>query len=269
MNKAHIVGILNTTPDSYFDGGKYDAAESAVAKALEMHRQGADIIEIGGQSTGPGSGGITVEEEISRAIPIIKAIREAIPEAKLSIDTFVAEVAKEAIVAGVCMVNDVTAGRGDENFFRTVAEAGVPIVLMYAKDSTARTTVESVQYEDVIADIRSFLIERIEKAVHAGISPSNIIIDPGMGHFISADPAYSFEVIRRLSELKTLAPIFVSPSRKSFLAGPENLPPADRLPATLTASVACANNGAQYIRTHDVQDMYRALQANAAIYQYQ
>lgn len=265
MNTVQIVGILNTTPDSYFDGGKYDAVSTALSRAKEMKSHGADIIEIGGQSTGPGSIDVSLDEELSRTIPIIKMIKEEMPDCVMSIDTYVSDIAKEAIAAGVSMINDVTAGRGSDGLFEVVANTGVQLVLMYAKDSTPRTTVEKIEYEDIISTIKSFLLSRIEEAKRRGVASSSIIIDPGMGHFISSDPVYSFEVIRRLSELSLIAPIFVSPSRKSFLAGPEKLPPEDRLPVTIAASLACVTNGASYLRTHDVQEISRALQTQASI----
>jgi len=265
MNTVQIVGILNTTPDSYFDGGQYNALSSALDRAKEMRAHGADIIEIGGQSTGPGSKDVSLDEELSRTIPIIRVIKDSMPDSILSIDTYVSDIAKEAIDAGVSMINDVTAGRGDSKLFAVVAKSDAKLVLMYAKDATARTTIETREYDDVIRTIHDFLLSRIEEAKKQGIEESDLIVDPGMGHFISAEPAYSFEVIRRLQELTTLAPIFISPSRKSFLAGPSNLPPEDRLPATIAASIACVNNGASYVRTHDVRETNNALQIYASI----
>ena len=153
------------------------------------------------------------------------------------------------------MINDVTAGRGDPKMFSVVAESNVDYVLMYSKDPTARTTIEEREYDDVIETINIFLSERINEAKAAGIHQSHIIIDPGMGHFVSAKPEYSFEIIDRLSELTPIAPVFISPSRKSFLAGPENLPPSERLPATIKASADAVSNGARYIRTHDVAEI--------------
>ncbi len=248
----HIVGVLNTTPDSYFDGGQYDRIDAAVERAGQMLAEGADIIEVGGQSTGPGSSDVSVDEELTRTIPTIEAISAAYPAARISIDTFQSRIAAAAIDAGASMVNDVTAGRGDAAMFATLAKHDVPLVLMYSKDPTARTTIEERAYEDVIETISSFLMERIAEAQAQGIDRRRIIIDPGMGHFISSDPRYSFEVIARLKELTALGPVFVSPSRKSFLAGPRNLPAADRLPATIVVSAIAVQQGASYIRTHDV-----------------
>lgn len=229
--------------------------KSAVDRAGEMIEQGADIIEIGGESTGPGSIDVSPQEELSRTIETIKAIKEAYPDQKLSIDTYKSAVAEEAIKAGVNMVNDITAGRGDPEMFSVIAGSDVDYVLMYSKDTTARTTIENQQYDDVIMTISTFLEGRIAEAVAAGVDPSRIIIDPGLGHFVSAIPEYSFTIINHLSVFAEIAPVFISPSRKSFLAGPEKLSPADRLPATIKASFDCAKNGASYIRTHDVKEL--------------
>lgn len=261
MKDFKIVGILNITPDSYFDGGKHEHIDAAVRRAGELLQEGAEIIDIGGESTGPGSKDVSVDEELSRVLPVVQKILTMEPEIRLSIDTYKSEVAKEAIAAGVKMINDVTAGRADPQMFSVIAAADVDYVLMYAKDQTARTTVDNREYDDVIATIAAFLEERAHRAASAGVDRSRIIIDPGMGHFISSIPSYSFEVLRRLNELAPIAPIFVSPSRKSFLAGSENLPPADRLPGTIVASAMAVRNGASYIRTHDVLPVRRGCEA--------
>ena len=255
---VQIVGILNTTPDSYFDGGMFDHIDSAVKRAGEMIDEGVDIIEIGGQSTGPGSKDVTIPEEIERTIPVIKAIKQAYPDASLSIDTFQSEVARQAIEAGVMMVNDVTAGRSDSEMFNVVSAGNVQIVLMFSKDDSARTSVDEIYYDDVVKTVKEFLSARKSAAIEACIQEKNIILDPGLGHFVSSKPRFSFEIIERLSEFQELGcPLFISPSRKSFLAGKENLKTADRLPATIAASALAAKNGARYIRTHDVQDVRR------------
>jgi len=258
-NSMQIVGILNTTPDSYFDGAQYDQIQTAVDRASQMIDQGVDIIEIGGESTGPGSTDVSEQEEISRTVEIIKAIKVAFPDQKLSIDTYKAAVALEAIKAGVSMINDITAGRGDPKMYSVIADADVDYVLMYSKDPTARTTIKPQEYEDVVMTISTFLEGRLAEAVAAGINTSRIIIDPGLGHFVSAIPAYSFTIIDQLQKFTQIAPVFISPSRKSFLAGTENLPPSERLPATIKASADCAKNGASFIRTHDVLELRTAL----------
>lgn len=254
-----IVGIVNTTPDSYFDGGKYVDIDDAVWRAGEMLQRGADIIEVGGESTGPGSKDVSAEEEHRRVIPVVKAIRDVYPNAPIAVDTYKSAIAKDAIDVGATMINDVTAGRGDSDMFAVIAKTSVSYVLMYAKDPTARTTVEAQEYDDVIETIRSFLQERKEAAESAGIRADQIILDPGLGHFVSSKPEYSFQVLTRLNELTDLgSPLFLSPSRKSFLAGSENLPPEDRLPGTIAASAIAVQNGAKYIRTHDVLAVRRA-----------
>ncbi len=253
-----IVGVLNVTPDSYFDGGKWNEVAQAVKRAGEMIEEGADIIEVGGESSGPGSKDVSLEEEINRTIDIIKSIKQEYPDALISIDTYKSEVAARAIESGVVMINDVTAGRGDPKMFEVLSESDVKLVLMFSKDDSARTTIDEIQYDDVIADIISFLQERIEEAKASGIDQSRIIIDPGMGHFVSSDSQYSFQIIRELERFKEIGlPIFISPSRKSFLAGPENLPPSERLPGTIVSSAIAAKNGATYIRTHDVAPVRR------------
>lgn len=271
-HSLQIVGILNVTPDSYYDGGTFVHIDAAVRRAGEMLQEGADIIEVGGESTGPDSKEVSLDEELARTIPVINALRKHFPQANISIDTYKADVARRAVEAGAMMVNDVTAGRGgnslplggrarergSENMFNILKNTEAHIVLMYSKDPTPRTTIQNVQYKDVVGTVKHFLQERKDAAVSAGISPERIILDPGMGHFVSSDPTYSFALIARLAELHDLGcPILLSPSRKSFLAGREDLSPSDRLPGTIAASAMAVLHGASYIRTHDVQGVRR------------
>lgn len=260
MRRVQIVGILNVTPDSYHDGGKFMDTAAAVSRAGEMLAEGADFLEIGGESTGPKSKEVTFEQELARVIPAIEAVRKKYPETKLSVDTWKPEVAEAAIRAGVMMVNDVTAGRGSgDAIFTALAKSSAKLVLMYAKDATPRTTIAEKSYVDVVAEISMFLCARRDVATASGIEKERIILDPGLGHFVSSDPKYSFEILARLQEfLKLGCPLFLSPSRKSFLAGSENLKTADRLPGTIAASAIAVLNGASYIRTHDVAEVRRA-----------
>ncbi len=239
--------------------------DAIVARARQYAGEGADIIEIGGESTGPGSTDVPLEEELRRVLPAVGALRSALPDLWISVDTCKSEVALQALQAGADMINDVTAGRGDANMFPVIAQAGCPCVLMYAKDPSPRTTVKPVQYDDIVKTIRTFLIERKTRAAAAGMKESQIIIDPGLGHFLSSDPKYSYEVIKRLKELSDLGPIFISPSRKSFLAGIRNDPPAERLPATLAVTAIAVLSGARFIRTHDILDTRRAADAASAM----
>ncbi|MEK7563064.1 MAG: dihydropteroate synthase, partial [Patescibacteria group bacterium] len=217
FNSPQIVGILNVTPDSYYDGGKWNAVDAAVKRAGEMIAEGADWIEIGGESTGPKSKDVSLEEERLRVIPVIEAIRRAFPEAKIAVDTYKAAIASEAISAGAAMVNDVTAGRGDPEMMQAIADAcrgiarnaptsnlGLTYVLMYSKDPTPRTTIAETQYEDVVRTIKEFLKQRRDAAIQAGIPKDRIILDPGLGHFVSSVAKYSYEILARLSEFQDL-----------------------------------------------------------------
>lgn len=244
------MGILNVTPDSFYDGGRFDGTERAVAKALEMLADGADWIDVGGESTGPNSENVSVKEELARVIPVIEGMKVR----QISIDTWKAAVAENALDAGASMVNDVTAGRGDPAMFALIAERGCSYVMMRSKDPTPRTTVKNEQYDDVIKTIHEFFEERIAAAERAGVKKSQLILDPGLGHFVSSDSSYSWEILERLTELHDLGcPILVSPSRKSFTAE-HGEPPDDRLPGTLKATRLAVEHGATIIRTHDVKE---------------
>ena len=255
---VRIIGVLNVTPDSFYDGSRSFGVEEAIARAEWMLHDGADIIELGGESTGPGSSVVSLEEERHRVIPALEAIRKAFPHASIAVDTCKAKIAAEAIAAGVTMINDVTAGRNDPAMFTTVA-GKADLVLMYSKDPTPRTTKVPKQYEDVIATIHEFLAARKKAAIDAGVPTDRIILDPGLGHFVSADPQYSFKVIAELQRFADLqCPLLLSPSRKSFIAGPDQLGVGDRLPGTIAASAIAVLHGASFIRTHDVLAVKRA-----------
>lgn len=249
QNKPIIMGVLNLTPDSFSDGGKFNNQTQAVRRALQIEKDGADILDIGGESTGPNSKNVSLNEELRRVIPILKKIRKQ-TKLPISIDTYKAEVARQALEEGADMINDVTALRGDKKMAKLAAKYKCPIVLMYSKDKTPRTTTQKKHYKDVIQTVENFLQKRIEYAKTQGISPKNIIIDPGMGQFVSAIPKYSFEIIARLNELKKLGyPILIGISRKSFLRG--RLNERDEISAAL--SPIAYLNGANIIRTHDVK----------------
>lgn len=268
--RPSVMGVLNVTPDSFSDGGLFLSPEKALERAKEMIRAWAGIIDVGGESTGPGSPDVTVEEELRRVVPVIEGIASRLPagtaslavlaprnDVWISVDTWKSEVARQATLAGADMVNDVTAlrGGGDSEegtrLARVVAEAGVPIVLMYSKDATPRTTRDAVTYRDVVATIKDFLNERIAFAVSHGIARDKIIIDPGMGAFVSGKAEYSWEILERLREFEDLGcPILVGASRKSFLGGELK----DRLSGSLQAARIAFKNGASIIRAHDVAE---------------
>ena len=263
-----LMAILNVTPDSFYDGGKFPTVEEAVQRALVMLQEGADIIDIGGESTGPGSGEVSSEEELGRVIPVIKNLKFKISNSKLSIDTYKAEAAEAALAAGADMVNDVTAGRGDPRMFEVVAKARCHYVMMRSKDDSPRTTKRDVQYADVMRTIHAFFEERLAAALRAGIRKEHIILDPGLGHFVSADPRYSWEILERLEELSDLGcPILVSPSRKSFTAKTPHEPPSERLPGTLEATRIAVKHGASIIRTHDVGETRKLIDETSAVAQ--
>lgn len=250
--KVKIMGILNITPDSFSDGGKYTNLEKALARAREFVSEGADILDIGGEATGPNSVDISLQEELRRVIPVILSLRATTQvgaKQSISVDTYKAEVARQAIQAGATMVNDIMALRGDPEMAGVIAKSGVSVVLMYAKDLTARTTRIKKRYRDVMQTVKDFLENRIAFAQRAGIKKSQIILDPGMGAFVSMEPKYSYEILRRLGELKVFGcPILVGTSRKSFLPGTIE----ERLEPTLAANLLAIQNGADIIRVHDV-----------------
>jgi len=246
-----IMGILNITPDSFSDGGKFMTLEEAVKQAKKMIDEGADILDIGGESTGPNSKFVTQEEELSRVIPVIKAIRE-FSEIPISIDTYKANVAMEALKNGADMINDVTALREDPKMAEVVKKKKCPIIMMYSKDNSPRTTIKDKKYPNVTETIKSFFKERITYTKSKGIKGDQIILDPGMGQFISNLPHYSFEIIAKLQEFEVFKkPILVGFSRKSFLK--EEIESREEKAKTLSAIAYI--NGANIIRTHDVRGL--------------
>lgn len=265
-----IMGILNVTPDSFYDGGKFDGTDRAVARAMQMIGEGADIIDIGGESTGPNSKTVSAEEELRRVIPVIETMRKYDKCDKcnkylshlridsiyrISVDTYKSKVAEAALDAGAAMVNDVTAGRGDPAMFPLIAERRCMYIMMHSKDDSPRTTVESRSYEDVLGTIHDFFEERIGAAVQAGIARDQLILDPGLGHFVSNDPQYSWHILEHLEFLQDFGcRILVSPSRKSFTAEHQQQSPAERLPGTLRATALAIAHGVAIIRTHDVKE---------------
>ncbi|OGJ42551.1 dihydropteroate synthase [Candidatus Peregrinibacteria bacterium RIFCSPLOWO2_01_FULL_39_12] len=271
------MGILNVTPDSFSDGGKFNTIEKAVKRAKQIESEGANIIDIGGESTGPNSQNVSLEEELKRVIPVIKRIRK-FSRLPISIDTYKSEVAAQALDAGANIINDVTALRGDKNMAKIVSKYKCPIILMYSKDKTPRTTKEKVEYKDILKTIKTFLKNRIKYAEKQGVKKSQIIIDPGMGAFISGIPKYSFEIIAKLKELKELGlPILIGISRKSFLGSDSKGVANKSSPATAghlgseietrdsksaTLSAIAYLNGADIIRTHNIKAQRECLKWN-------
>ncbi len=243
-----LMGVINVTSDSFSDGGEYLDLKKALNQAQKLEDEGATILDLGGEATGPGSKAITIAEEKKRIIPLIKAIRQK-SKIKISVDTYKAEVADAALEAGANIINDVTALRGDIDLAAVVAKHKAKLILMYSKDSSARTSIKQKKYQDITSEIKQFLQEKINLAKAAGVDPSQIILDPGMGHFISSIPRYSYEIIVRLNELAQLGhPILLGISRKSLLGGELDQRDLCGLPLTAIAYL----NGASIIRTHNV-----------------
>ena len=260
---ALLMGILNCTPDSFFDGGKYQTKDLAIARGIQLAEQGADIIDIGGESTRPkgvygdGAQPISAAEEIERVVPVIEALSRKI-ETPISIDTYKAEVAEAAIQAGAGMVNDISGFLFDPRMPEVVAKHQTPVVLMHLK-GTPQNMQQNPTYENLMDELYMHLQAQIELATKAGISKEQIIIDPGIG--FGKTIWHNYEILRRLGELRGLGcPILVGPSRKSFVGKVLNLPPEDRLEGTAAAVALAVTNGAHILRVHDVMEMQRVTQ---------
>jgi dihydropteroate synthase len=257
-----VMGILNVTPDSFSDGGEWLAFDNALAHAREMAAQGADLVDVGGESTRPGSLGVPEAEELARVVPVVEALAGDLGAA-LSVDTSKAAVARAALGAGATFVNDVTALRGDPAMAGVVAEAGCDCCLMHMLGEP-RTMQHDPRYTDVVDDVRAFLEERAAFAVAAGIAPERIHVDPGIGFGKTGE--HNLELLRRLDEIAALGfPVVVGASRKSFLGrltGRED--PHDRVAATVATSVLAFERGGRVFRVHDVAPTVDALKVAAA-----
>ena len=256
LDSPRLMGILNITPDSFSDGSLFFKMDTAIAQASKMIADGADWLDIGGESSGPDSTEITQDEELQRVIPLIKKIRE-VSEIWISVDTWKSEVARKSLEAGADAVNDVTALRGDTEMVKVIAEYKVPVILMFSKDRSARTSRQDSDYVDVVGTLKSFFSERLKFADLNGIDKSQIVLDPGMGFFISGKAKYSFEVIQRISELHEFElPLLLGPSRKSFLAGVtkgRSLKFSERdIPCATVSSIALWQ-GVTLLRFHEVE----------------
>jgi len=249
-DKPVIMGILNVTPDSFFDGGSYYPRERAIDHALEMAEGGADIIDVGGESTRPGSEPTSLGEELDRVLPVIEGIRKrsSIP---LSIDTYKAAVARAAIASGADMVNDISSLSFDEGMAGVVAASGVPVVIQHIK-GTPRDMQKNPSYQDVTGEIKEFFIERIAYARSCGIDEDDIIIDPGIG--FGKRVSDNLTIIRELGRLKELGrPLLIGTSMKSFIGRIMGTDvPAERAEGTLASVAISLWNGADMVRVHDV-----------------
>ena len=260
--RTWLMGVVNITPDSFSDGGLYFDKEKAVQKGLELAAAGADIIDIGGESSRPGSKPISKEEEMRRVLPVIASLRKKI-KALISIDTTKAEVAEAALAEGADILNDISAGRFDSKMIPLAAERKVPLILMHMK-GTPQTMQINPYYQNLYQEVKEFLRERIKTAESYGIAREKIIIDPGLGFGKRFED--NLGLINNLSFLEELGcPLLVGISRKSFIGQILNLPPSERLEGTIAASILSLVNGAHILRVHDVGPVRRAVIVAEAI----
>jgi dihydropteroate synthase len=264
FDRPIVMGILNVTPDSFSDGGKYFSPEQAVSHALELQQQGADIIDIGGESTRPGAEPVSLEEEIRRTIPVIQEIRNvsAIP---ISIDTYKAEVAKQALEAGADIINDVSAVSFDFAMIPLAARTGAPVVLMHML-GTPRDMQDDPHYEDCVEEVGAFFEYRMDACERGGIARNRIILDPGIGFGKRVE--HNLELLHNLRDFARFGrPLLVGASRKSFIA---QVPggagePSNRIGGSIAAAIMAVANGASIVRVHDVAATVEALQIWRAI----
>jgi dihydropteroate synthase len=256
------MGVLNVTPDSFSDGGRYRDPEAALDRAGAMLAEGADLVDVGGESTRPGAAPVPAAEEIRRVVPVIERLRARFPGAPISVDTSKAEVARAALRSGADMVNDVRA-LGAPGMAELVAESGAAAVLMHMRGAPADMQ-SRARYRDVVGEVAAELGEAMRRAVAAGVPEDRILLDPGIGFAKTA--GQSAAVLAGLSRLRELGrPLLVGPSRKSFIGDLTGAPAADRLPGTLAAVAACVLAGVEFLRVHDVAAARQAARVASAI----
>lgn len=256
-NHTVVMGILNVTPDSFSDGGRFDRVDLAVQHALEMERDGAEIIDIGGESTRPGHVPVPLEEELRRVLPVIKAIRE-VSDIPISIDTYKAETARQALLAGADIINDVWGAKADPDMASVAAKFQAPIILMHNR--------HNMNYGDILEDMKSDLLESIERVKQAGVKDEHIIIDPGIG--FAKDYEDNLTVMRRLEELHSLGyPILLATSRKRFIGQALDASVEERMEGTGATVCLGIAKGCQMVRVHDVKPIVKMVRMmDAMIY---
>ncbi len=262
QRRTAVMGILNVTPDSFYDGRRRASADQAVSDALGMVEAGTDIIDIGGESTRPGASPVSADDELGRVLPIIRGLRR-LTNLPISIDTYKSRVAKAALAEGADIVNDISALRFDPGMVDVVAAEDVPIILMHMK-GTPRTMQLEPHYGDVVAEVRDFLAGRIGFATERGVKREKIIIDPGIGFGKTLE--HNLALLRGLPGLASLGqPLLVGASRKAFIGKILNAVPDERLEGSLAVAVAAVLAGAHMIRAHDVKETLRAVRVADAI----
>lgn len=261
-----IMGILNVTPDSFSDGGRYSDIDAALQQAELMVNEGADVLDVGGESTRPGSDPVPADEQIQRVIPVIKALHARYPKLPISIDTTLSQVAEAALHAGASIVNDISGGLGDPNMLRMVAAAGAPIVLMH-RQGTPKTMQENPYYQDVVAEVLDVLRRSIDSALAAGIEPENLAIDPGIG--FGKRKQDNIDLLAHLNRFVELGyPVLLGTSRKRFMGSICNVTePCELVTATAVTTALGVMAGVQMFRVHDVKANRQAADVAWAIKQ--
>lgn len=269
--RTYVMGILNATPDSFSGDGTGRDLALAAARAEWIAQAGADIVDIGGESTRPGAEPLAAEDEIARVVPVIETVRRRLG-LPIAVDTYKARVAEAALDAGADMVNDVWALRADPDMAEVVARRGVPIILMHNRSDAGRVTATDgvgghfvgVDYRDLVADISRELEDSIRQAHEAGVTDRQIILDPGLG--FGKTPEQNLELLDRLAELRAMGyPVLAGPSRKSFIGLALGLPPAERVEGTAATVAVAIARGADIVRVHDVAEMVRVARMTDAI----
>lgn len=247
---TRIMGILNTTPDSFSDGGRYVNVEAAVRHAREMVLAGADLIDIGGESTRPGADPVSLDEELSRILPVIEALRRELPGIPLSVDTYKAEVARQSLIAGAHMINDVWGGKADTRMAQVAADAACPIILTHNRPEA--------NYSDLLGDVAADLMESVQIARTAGVLDENIILDPGIGFAKNGEE--NLKIMTQLSRLVELGfPVLLGTSRKRFIREVLDLPVNDVVEGTAATVAFGIAEGCQIVRVHDVTSIKRTV----------
>jgi dihydropteroate synthase len=273
--RTYVMGILNITPDSFSGDGiiaKGEAVKVAVDQARSFLASGADILDVGGESTRPGSESLDAEAEMERVIPVVGALSQEFPDALISIDTYKAPVAEEALKAGAHIINDVWALRADPVLAGVAAQHSAPVILMHNRSNPASVEVRAqlgnayigAEYDDLLADVKRELMDSVKLARQAGVPDERIILDPGIGFGKTVD--HNLELIRRLDEIRALGyPVLLGPSRKSFIGFTLDLPADQRVEGTAAAVCVGITRGADIIRVHDVEHMLRTAKMTDAI----
>lgn len=250
LERPVVMGILNTSPDSFYDGGRYQSLDAALRQTEQMLSEGAAIIDVGGMSSRHGAAQISIQEELRRVLPVIEAIAGRFPEAFISIDTVHAQTAREAVAAGACIVNDISAGRLTEGMYETVAELGVPYILMHMQ-GRPETMQQQAQYDDVVQEVLDFLIAEVGRLQAAGVK--DILLDPGFGFGKTIE--HNFQLLQNLHVLGILPyPVLAGISRKSMIYRSLGIPPEEALNGTTALHIVALQQGALLLRVHDVAE---------------